>query len=94
MPVIKQDLMDTVPEEVFDWEVDNLEAGLSELGVIIGTKWSKSKKAMEFNRAISQQEPKDVKPSKPKDPTVMMMKALQAMQRQVALSEERAIQVE
>ena len=65
MPITKQDLMDTDPEEVFDWEVDNLEARLRELGITIGTKWL----------TVKQSKPKVDEPSKPKDPTVMMMEA-------------------
>ena len=38
MPVTKQELVGMDPEEVFEWEVDNLDAGLEELGITIGTK--------------------------------------------------------
>ena len=83
MAVTRQQLMDMDPEEVFEWEVENLEAGLKELGVTVGTKWSKSKKAYELNKAIIQIKPKDIEMSKPADPNYFMMKALQAMQEQM-----------
>ena len=52
MPVIKQDLVGMDPEEVFQWEVDNLDVCLEELGITIGTKCSKSKKVDELNKAL------------------------------------------
>ena len=52
MHVTKQNLVGMDPEEMFELEVDNLDAGLEELGITIGTKWSKSKKANEPKKAL------------------------------------------
>ena len=65
------------PEEVFEWEVDDLDAGLEELGVTVGTKWSKSKKAYELSKAILDVEPKNFEQSKPVDSNIMMMQMIQ-----------------
>ena len=59
MPVTKQDLVDMDPEEIFECEVDNLDAGLKELGITDCTKWSKSKKAYYLNEAILEVKPKN-----------------------------------
>ena len=67
MAVTRQQLMDMDPEEVFEWEVENLEAGLKELGVTVGSKWSKSKKANELNKAILEVKPKNFEQSKHMD---------------------------
>ena len=48
----KAQMMKMVPKDVFDWDVDALDAGLKELCVTIRTNWSKSKKAFELNMAI------------------------------------------
>ena len=52
MEMSKQELLELDPEEVFDWEVEKLEAGLKELGVAIGVSKSKSKKENELNKAL------------------------------------------
>ena len=50
----KQLLLGMDPDEVFDWDSDNLDAGLKELDITIGKSWSKSKRAYELNLAIKQ----------------------------------------
>lgn len=35
-------MVDKIPNDVFDCEVENLETGLAELKIIVGDKWSKS----------------------------------------------------
>ena len=80
MPVTNQDLVDMDPEEIFEWEVDNLDAGLDELGITVGTKWSKSKKAYELNKAILEVKPKNFEQSKPMDSNIMMMQLMQTIQ--------------
>ena len=79
MSVTRQELVDTDPEEVFEWEVENLEAGLEVLGITVGTKWSKSKKANELNKALMQMKPKDIEMPKSADPNYLMIQTLQAM---------------
>ena len=54
MPVSMQELMVMDPDELFDGEVDNLKAGSNNLGIIIGTKCSKSRKVNKLNSAIVQ----------------------------------------
>ena len=46
-------MMKLDPEEIFDWEVEKLDEGLKELGLIIGKTWSKSKKANELSKALT-----------------------------------------
>ena len=79
MTVTKQDLGDMDPEEIFEWEVDNLDAGLKELEITIGAKWSKSNKAYELNKAISEVKPKNFEQSKPMDSNIMLMQLMQTM---------------
>ena len=43
------------PYDICDWEVENLETGLVELGITIGAKWSKSRNALELDKAIVQE---------------------------------------
>ena len=70
MTVTKQDLGDMDPEEIFEWEVDNLDAGLKEFGITIGTKWSKSKEAYQLDKAILEVKPKNFEQSKPMDSNI------------------------
>ena len=52
MSVSKQEMMEMDTNDICEWEVENLEAGLMEFGFTIGSKWTKSKKAVEINKAI------------------------------------------
>ena len=83
----KEQMMEMDPEEVFEWDVETLDAGLKELNVTIGTSWSKSKKARELDKAIEQLKSKDFEKPKTSDPNVLMLQALQAMQQQVIQAE-------
>ena len=52
MAVQRAELLGMDPDDVFDWDSDNLDAGLKELDITIGKNWSQSKKAYELNQAI------------------------------------------
>ena len=54
MATNKDAMMDMDPKDVFGWDVENLDAGLKELNVTIGTDWVKSRKAYELCRALKQ----------------------------------------
>ena len=81
MPVTKHDLEGMDPLEIFEWEVDNLGAGLEELGITVGNQWSKSKKVYELNNAILEVKPINVEQSKPMDSSIMMMQVMQQQNR-------------
>ena len=57
MAVTREKMLGMDPDEIFDWDAENLDAGLEELGITIGKNWSKSKKAFELNMAIKQMNP-------------------------------------
>ena len=59
---------------------NNQDPGLEELGITIGTKWSKSKNAYELNKALLEVKPKNLEQSKPMDSNVMLMQLMQTMQ--------------
>ena len=82
MEMTKQELMDLDPEDVFEWEVEKLEAGLKELGITIGISWSKSKKANELNKALEKMKIDNQENQTPMDPNMFMIQALQQMQQQ------------
>ena len=90
MDVTKENMMKMDPEEVYDWDVENLDAGLKELKITIGTTWSKSKKARELQKAIEQPNAKEVEMPKSSDPNVLMLQVLQHMQQQMIQAEERS----
>ena len=54
MATNKEAMMDMDPKDVFGWDVENMDAGLKELNVTIGTDWVKSRKAYEVCRALEQ----------------------------------------
>ena len=83
MSVTKQEMLEMDPNDIFEWEVENLEAGLIEFGITISAKWTKSRKAMEFNEAILQTKSLEVEPAKPQDYNMMMLQCIQAMQQQI-----------
>ena len=72
MAVTKEELMAMDPEDVFEWEVTKLDAGLESLGVTIGTSWTKSKKAFALKKAMQQDGIENVSamPSQSQDPIV------------------------
>ena len=95
MAATREQMLEMDPQEVFEWEVDMLEAGLKELNVTVGVKWTKPKKAYELFDAIRQfQVPKvsdqgQLKSNNPvqsTDPNVLMLQALQSMQTQRVFS--------
>ena len=83
MPLTKEEIEKIDPEEVFEWDVDALDAALKELNVTIGSSWSKSKKAHELTKAISEAKPKAFEMTSTSDPNAMMFQALQMMQKQM-----------
>ena len=85
MAVTKQQIMNMDPDEIFDWDVEMLDAGLKELGITIGSTWSKPRKANELNKAMVQMnsDSKTKTPVQAQDPNYHMIKALQAMQEQM-----------
>ena len=54
MAVTREKMLGMDPDEIFDWDAENLDAGLNELSITIGKSWSKSKKAHELSKAIGQ----------------------------------------
>ena len=89
MELSKQELLEIDPEEVLDWDVDKLEAGLKELDITIGVSWSKSKKACELNKALEKIKNDDQDKQMPMDPNVYMLQALQQLQQQTQYMEAR-----
>ena len=98
MATTKEDLVEKDPVEVFEWEVEALDAGLKEPSVV-GKSWSESRKAFELNMAIKQGKTKEAEDSnihdltgqlQTSDPNLLMIKALQSMQTQLNRAEERA----
>ena len=84
MSVSAQDMLEIDPNDVFFWEVENLEAGLAELGIMIEPKQSQSRKVYELKQAILRIKSIKFEPVKPKDPNMMMMRYIKAMQQQMA----------
>ena len=77
--------MDT--EEIFDWDVETLDAALKELNVTVGIGWSKSKKAHELSKEIDNMRTKDEDKSMvSSDPNMVM---IQMLMKQMEASEER-----
>ena len=74
--------MELDPIEVLDWEVERLEAGLNELGITIGTSWSKSRKAHELNKALEMSKIDNQENQAPVDSNVFMIQAFQQLQQQ------------
>ena len=72
MELSKQELLEMDPEEVLEWEVDRLEAGLKELGITIGVSWTKSKKAHELIKALERIENDATETKIPTDPNLFM----------------------
>ena len=48
----KEELKSMDPDEIFSWEVPELDAALKELGIQMGKTWTKSKKAYELSKAL------------------------------------------
>ena len=62
-------------DEIFDWNVEKLDAALKELNVVFGTDWTKTKKARELDKAIEKMRTKDVEDSKvSSDPSMLILK--------------------
>ena len=53
MSITTEEMENMDPDEVFEWNVETLDAALKELKVKGGSSWSKSKKAHEVTTAIS-----------------------------------------
>ena len=84
MAATREEMLGMDPDEVFDWDSDNLDAGLKELDITIGKSWSKSKKTHELSKAIGQLKPTrhaEV-PLQTQDKDVMVLQTLQAIQAQ------------
>ena len=62
MATSKDAMMEMDPEVVFGWDVDNLDAGLKELDITIGTDWTKPKKAFELHKGLEQLKEANVNP--------------------------------
>ena len=84
MTLTKEEIEKMDPEEVFEWDVEKLDAALKELNVKVGSSWSKSKKAHELTRAISDVTNNEAEVSKSSDPNAMMFQAFQIMQIEMA----------
>ena len=80
MELSKQELLEMDPEEVLEWEVDRLEAGLKELGITIGVSWTKSKKVHELIKALEKIDKDATETQMPTDPNFYMIQAIQAME--------------
>ena len=89
------------PEEVFEWDVESLDAGLKELNITVGATWTKSRKAFELNKAIVADKAKGIEESivpnfatqaQTSDPSMFMMQALQMIQQQ--MKEDREAQAQ
>ena len=52
MSITEEKMIEMEPEGVFEWNVDELDAGLREFNVTVGTNWTKSKKAYELSKII------------------------------------------
>ena len=52
MAVPIEQLMELESDEIFDWDVEKLDATLKELKINVGTTWKKSKKAHELIKEI------------------------------------------
>ena len=52
MATNKETMLEMDPQDLFSWTVENLDAGLKEMNVTIGTDWVKAKKAYELYKAI------------------------------------------
>ena len=73
------------PDEIFSWEVPELDAALKELGIQMGKSWTKSKKANELSKALERlnvTKPVEM-PMTSQDPNMMMLQVIQAMQQQM-----------
>ena len=102
MAATREQMMEMDPEEVFEWEVDNLDVGLKQLNVTVGVKWTKPKKAYELCNAIRQLQVPNASDLKSNnhvqstDPNVLMFQALQSMvqaqQKAMEAAEERSRQ--
>ena len=92
MTTSKDTPMELDPKEVFGWDVDNLDAGLKELSITVGTDWNKQRKAYELCKGLEQLKEVNVKANASQDSNVVMMQMFQMMQKQ--MSEDRAMMAE
>ena len=60
MSVTKEELMEMDADEIFQWDVEKLDAALKELSVVVGVDWTKTKKARELDKEIEKMKTKDV----------------------------------
>ena len=91
MAVTKQEMLEMDANDICEWELENLEAGLIEFEITIGPKWTKSRKAVELNKTIIQARSLEVEPAKPQDYNMMMLQCMQASQQQ---NQARAAQMQ
>ena len=84
--------MDMNPEEIFDWDVEMLDAGLKQLVVRIGNTQSKTKKANELNKGVEQMNSgiKIKTPVQSQDSGNVLAQALQLMQAQFVKMEAKS----
>lgn len=77
-------------EEVFEWEVQRLEAALKELDITIDTSQKKTKKVHEFKKALEQIKTGGQGTFKSMDPNFYMVQALQQVKAQ-SVAQAKAI---
>ena len=54
MATYKESMMKMDPKDVFGWDVENLDAGLKEMNITIGTDWVKARKSFELCKALEE----------------------------------------
>ena len=89
MATSKDTMLEMDPKEVFGWDVDNLDAGLKELSITIGTDWNKQRKAQELCKGLEQLKEVNVKANASQDSNAVMMQMFQMMQNSQAMMAEQ-----
>ena len=79
MAVSKEELMELSPDDVFEFEVEKLDATLKELNISGYSGWKKSKKAFELIKVIEamKNESADDKTLLSSDPNMAMFQMMQ-----------------
>ena len=103
MAVPVEQLMELESDEIFDWDVETIDATLKELRITVGTTWKKSKKAYELIKEIEKMKTMQGEEEKlpNSDPNMMMFQLMQKQmadqqlmfQQQMAQSDERLAQI-
>ena len=91
MATNKEAMMDMDPKEVFGWDVENLDAGLKELNVTIGTDWVKSRKAYELCKALEEAQMTGDMPNLEAGDSNMMMQMFKMMQDDLRKEQELSL---